>query len=62
MGAEFKDEPKASKTVESEETPTTFGDPESYKHLPVEKRKEMTERMKTNFMGILSKGQWIKGK
>ena len=61
MGAEFKDEPKVSRApVESEqhETPTMFGDPESYEHLPMEERKAMTERMKGQFQGMLTLRRW----
>lgn len=51
MGAEIKDEPQIPTKPKTEETPTVFGDPESYEHLPMEERKAMTERMKTRLMG-----------
>lgn len=52
MGAEFKDEPKVSKTVEPKETPKVFEDPKSYEHLSMEERKAMTERMKVQLLGF----------
>jgi hypothetical protein len=62
MGAEIKgDEKKTLPKSEHIETPTLFGDPESYKHLTMEERKAMTERMKGNFqVGALS--NWSQGK
>lgn len=54
MGAEFKDEIKPPEKVEPEETPTMFGDPESYKHLTKDQRKEMTKRMKSNILTMLT--------
>jgi len=62
MGAEIKgdDKPKSLPEVEHIETPTLFGDPESYKHLSMEERKAMTERMKGNFQAGALRG-WSQG-
>jgi hypothetical protein len=57
MGAEFKDEKPEPVIVEEDETPMLFGDPKSYEHLPMEERKEMTKRMKSNLMSKLTLGQ-----
>ena len=60
MGADFKDEPKVSKASvdpEQDKTPMLFGDPTSYDHLPMEERKEITKRMKSNIMSKLTLGQ-----
>lgn len=40
----------------SKDTPTVFGDPKSYEHLPMEERKAMTERMKgrMSFLGQMT--------
>jgi hypothetical protein len=38
---------------ESEHTPTVFGDPKDYEHLPMEERKAMTDRMKGRFSGLM---------
>lgn len=56
MGAEFKDE-TPEPVVEQTETPMLFGDPKSYEHLPMEERKEITKRMKSNIMSKLTLGK-----
>jgi hypothetical protein len=58
MGAEFKEDGQPSEEVKEEETPKLFGDPDSYKHLSEEKRKEMTERMKNRFFGMAALRRW----
>ena len=63
MGAELNEDTEQKSLPKSEhtETPTLFGDPESYKHLSVEERKAMTERMKGNFQAGALRG-WNQGK
>jgi len=58
MGAEFKDEPVTEQPINVEQkTPTLFDDPKSYEHLPMDERKEITKRMKSNLMSRLTLGQ-----
>jgi hypothetical protein len=44
------------------ETPKTFGDPDSYKHLSKEERKEMTDRMKNHFLSFGAVRNWSQEK
>jgi hypothetical protein len=62
MGAEFKDEPKVPVKPKETETPKTFGDPDSYKHLSKEERKEMTDRMKNHFLSFGAVRNWSQEK
>lgn len=60
MGAKFDETPEFDEVpdeIEPEETPTVFGDPKSYEHLPMEERKAMTERMKGRFFGLMQMTQ-----
>ncbi len=62
MGATFKDEPKVPVKSKKTETPTMFGNPDSYKHLSKEERDEMTTRMKKHFLGIGALRMWSQEK